>query len=174
MIRRSLNHGGRARAATLAAGVVITLGVGACTGSPDPSPTPSQIGRSTVSTQTKDGTGQVRTDLKPLTTRFSALGEPISATWMSGTLGGDAPGPSTYWVDAVVKLSPETATSLRKVATTTAADSPDVPAEVKAQIPAGELRRSPALDAKFAEGDFRAKAYLVEGTDTVVLVALGE
>ncbi|GAB3878140.1 hypothetical protein GCM10028802_18960 [Terrabacter terrigena] len=38
-------------------------------------------------------TGEVRTDLEPVPRRFSALGRPVSETWMSGTLGGDAPGP---------------------------------------------------------------------------------
>jgi hypothetical protein len=33
-------------------------------------------------------TGDVRSELAPLTKRFTALGTPVSATWMSGTLGG--------------------------------------------------------------------------------------
>ena len=49
-----------------------------------------------------------------------------------------------------------------------------MPDEVKADIPAGDLLRSGDLDAKFAQGEFRAKAYLVDGTDTVVLVSLGQ
>lgn len=56
-----------------------------------------------------------RTDLDPLTTRFPDLGDPVSATWQSGTLGDDrtAPGPATYWIDAVVTVEPEVADSLR-------------------------------------------------------------
>ena len=81
-------------------------------------------------TQAKDGTGSVRHDLEPLTKRFSALATPISATWMSGTLSGDSPGPSTYWIDGVVTLRPEVAQSLRALGAAAAPDSPDVPPQV--------------------------------------------
>lgn len=126
------------------------------------------------STQTKDGTGEVRHDLEPLTKRFSALGTPLSATWMSGTLTSDTPGPSTYWIDAVMTLDPEVAQGLREVASAAATDAPGVPRPVKTAIPAGNLLRGPALDAKFAQGQFRAQVYLVEGSDTVVIAALGQ
>jgi hypothetical protein len=130
--------------------------------------------RSTVSSATKTGTGDVRTDLEPLTKRFSALGRPVSATWMSGTLGGDAPGPSTYWIDAVVEVSPETAATLRAASPEPTTETPDVEDGVRSAVPSGQLLRSTALDALFAEGSFRAKAYLAADSDTVVLVALGQ
>ncbi len=57
----------------------------------------------------------MRTDLEPLTKRFSALGGPVSATWMSGTMGdARVPGPSTYWLDAIVELAPMRARDLRR------------------------------------------------------------
>ena len=130
--------------------------------------------RSTVSTATKTGTGDVRTDLEPLTKRFSALGQPVSATWMSGTLGGEAPGPSTYWIDAVVELTPDAATALRSTSPTPTAETPDVEDGVRSEMPSGQLLRSEALDARFAQGSFRAKAYLAADSDVVVLVALGQ
>lgn len=124
--------------------------------------------------QRKTGTGEVRRDLEPLTKRFAALGTPESATWQSGTLESEAPGPTTYWIDAVVTLAPDTADALRAKATETATTTPDVEDAVRAAIPAGQLRVGKDLDAAFAQGSFRAKAFLVEGTDTVVLAALGE
>lgn len=130
--------------------------------------------RSRVSTQNKTGTGDLRHDLEPLTRRFSALGDPVSATWQSGTLASDAPGPTTYWIDAVVELTPEVATALRAHETEPTSETPEVVDAVRAAIPSGPLRRGADLDAAFAQGSFRAKAFLVEGTDTVVLAALGE
>jgi len=63
----------------------------------------------------KSGTGETRTDLEPLTKRFSALGDPVAATWISGTMGSsDVPGPSTYWIDAVVEVTPAQADELRR------------------------------------------------------------
>jgi hypothetical protein len=141
--------------------------------STDPTP-PTDRTRSTVSSATKTGTGDVRTDLDPLTKRFDALGRPVSATWMSGTLGGDAPGPSTYWIDAVVTVTPETAATLRATSPEPTTETPAVEDGVRSALPTGQLLRSTALDALFAQGSFRAKAYLAADSDTVVLVALGQ
>lgn len=127
-----------------------------------------------MSSATKTGTGDVRTDPEPLTKRFTALGQPVSATWMSGTLGGDAPGPSTYWIDAVVEVTPETAATLRAASPEQTTETPAVEDDVRTALPSGQLLRSTSLDALFAQGSFRAKAYLAADSDTVVLVALGQ
>ncbi|CAN7259756.1 hypothetical protein LJR027_001040 [Terrabacter sp. LjRoot27] len=160
----------RPAAAALAAALTFTLTAGCST---DPAPTTDRT-RSTVSSATKTGTGDVRTDLEPLTKRFSALGQPVSATWMSGTLGGEAPGPSTYWIDAVVEVTPETAAALRAASPEPTTETPDVEDGVRSALPSGQLLRSTSLDALFAQGSFRAKAYLAADSDTVVLVALGQ
>ena len=156
--------------AALAAALALTVTAGCSTA---PSPTDHRT-RSTVSSATKTGTGDVRTDLEPLTKRFSALGTPVSATWMSGTVGGDAPGPSTYWIDAVVEVTPETAATLRAASPEPTTETPDVEDGVRSALPSGQLLRSTSLDALFAQGSFRAKAYLAADSDTVVLVALGQ
>ena len=74
----------------------------------------SEPERPTEPTKSVDERG-TRSDLDPLTSRFPDLGDPVSATWQSGTLGDDrtAPGPSTYWIDAVITVDPEVADSLR-------------------------------------------------------------
>ncbi|WP_330474416.1 hypothetical protein [Terrabacter sp. C0L_2] len=162
----------RTRAAMAASAALLTLAATAAC-STDPTP-PTDRTRSTVSSATKTGTGDVRTDLDPLTKRFDALGRPVSATWMSGTLGGDAPGPSTYWIDAVVKVTPETAATLRATSPEPTTETPAVEDGVRSALPTGQLLRSTALDALFAQGSFRAKAYLAADSDTVVLVALGQ
>jgi hypothetical protein len=79
-------------------------------------------------TAQKTGTAQIRHDLEPLIKRFPGLGAPVSATWMSGTFGDPrVPGPSTYWIDAVVQLRPEQATDLRaQFAVRDAGSRPDI------------------------------------------------
>ncbi|MGH3924653.1 MAG: hypothetical protein ACRDTT_17630, partial [Pseudonocardiaceae bacterium] len=53
----------------------------------------------------KSGSGELRTDEEPLTKRFSVLEAPLEVRWMSGTYGSSRnPGPSTYWIDAVITL----------------------------------------------------------------------
>jgi hypothetical protein len=161
----------RPAVAAIAALLSLTL-TGACT---TDSTTPTDRTRSsTVSSATKTGTGEVRSDLEPLTKRFSALGQPVSATWLSGTLGGDAPGPSTYWIDAVVDVTPQTAAALRAASPEPTSETPDVEDGLRPSLPSGQLLRSEALDSLFAQGSFRAKAYLAADSDTVVLVALGQ
>ncbi|MBD5785048.1 hypothetical protein IF650_02535 [Cellulosimicrobium terreum] len=127
-------------------------------------------------TPAKSGTGEVRTDLEPLTTRFSALGTPVGATWLSGTVGDeDVPGPTTYWIDAVVELDPAVAEQLvAQTAPQETTDVPDVVADLESSLPDGPFLTGPDLDAAFAESGFTATAYLDADDATLVLVTLGE
>jgi|SRR6478735_153593 len=168
-----MTHARRVTAVTMSVtAALLALTTTAC-GTSSPTP-PNDRTRSTVSATTKTGTGEVRHDLDPLTKRFTALGAPVSATWMSGTLGGEAPGPSTYWIDAVVRLTPDAASALRAHSPAPTSETPAVEDGVRSALPSGGLLRSDALDAAFAQGSFRAKAYLSADSDTVVLVALGQ
>ena len=152
---------------------LLALTTTAC-GTSSPTP-PNDRTRSTVSAATKTGTGEVRHDLDPLTKRFTALGAPVSATWMSGTLGGEAPGPSTYWIDAVVELDPEVARSLAsETGAEETTEEPAVVDDLAASLPDGPLLAGPALDARFAESGFVTTAYLDVDDATLVLVSLGE
>ncbi len=157
------------RVASALAASVLVVTASAC------SPTVTESPRSPMTTTAeKSGDGRLRTDLEPLTNRFGALGQPIGASWMSGELGsGRAPGPTSYWIDAIVELTPETAATLRGLATETA-ESADIVEGLASRVPEGTLTRSAALDAAFAEGEWRAQAWMVDGTDVVVLAAKGQ
>ncbi|GAA3011936.1 hypothetical protein [Actinokineospora diospyrosa] len=123
---------------------------------------------------TKSGTGQVRTDLEPLTTRFPALAEAESARWMSGTLGDDrVPGPSTYWIDAIVTLPPSLVAKLSPNAHDDKAE-PAVVEGLQDQLPDGPYLTGPTLDDAFAAQGWSATAYLAKDANTVVLVAKGQ
>ncbi len=154
--------------------LALTGCVGQTTYTDPENPVTGRSDMSQTQTPVKEGDPTVRHDVEPLTKRFSALGTPVSATWRSGTLSGSAPGPSTYWIDAVVELSPAAAQALRATNPTASGSTLDVVDEVRAAIPAGTLLGGGALDAAFAQGTFRAHAHLVDGTDTVVLAALGQ
>ncbi|MDF9876657.1 hypothetical protein [Cellulosimicrobium cellulans] len=127
-------------------------------------------------TPTKNGTGEVRTDLEPLTKRFAALGAPVAATWSSGTVGDEGvPGPTTYWIDAVVRIDPAIAQALaEETAPQETTEAPAVVDDLTGDLPDGPLLAGDALDARFAESGFRTTAYLDVDDATVVLVALGE
>ena len=118
----------------------------------------------------------MRTDLAPLTKRFPGIGEPVSAHWQSGTLGDarSAPGPSTYWIDGVVELTPQVASRVRLDAGPPAGTLPDLTPDVADLVPRGRL----ALVGGIGQGDgyegLTSQAWLVEGTDTLVISALGD
>lgn len=118
----------------------------------------------------------MRTDLAPLTKRFPGIGEPVSAHWQSGTLGDarTAPGPSTYWIDGVVELTPQVASRVRLDAGPPAGTLPDLTPDVADLVPGGRL----ALVGGIGQGDgyegLTSQAWLVEGTDTLVISALGD
>lgn len=123
----------------------------------------------------KQGSGERRTDLKPLTDRFDALGEPVDAVWLSGTLGSErAPGPSSFWIDAVVTLDPAVAADLRdRHAPTRTDEVPSVIDDLSDDIPDG-LTSSTELDAAFSTNGFVTDAYLAVDTDIIVLVSRGQ
>lgn len=121
----------------------------------------------------KSGSGEVRHDLKPLTDRFALFGPATTATWMSGTLGDDrVPGPSSYWIDAVVTL-PETDFEALRAQTDaqTTTDTPSVEQDLEAALPSGPFLRSDALDEAFSENGRASVVFLDDATDSVVLTS---
>lgn len=123
----------------------------------------------------KQGDGRLRTDTEPLTKRFPALGAPTRVAWMSGTMSSSgAPGPTTYWIDAVVWLDATAAETLRATNPTATGVSPALVEGVRSQVPAGTLLTGDGLAAAFQSADWWPEAYLVEGQDVVVLIAKGQ
>ncbi|MFE7505286.1 hypothetical protein [Promicromonospora sp. NPDC057488] len=121
----------------------------------------------------KIGDGELRTDLEPLTERFPALGTPTGAEWMGGTLG-DAPGPSTYWIDAVVELDPAVADELRATyAPVEVSTPPDVVSAIEERIPDGTWLSSDELDAAVSGSGYSTDVYLERTGSFVVLTAIG-
>lgn len=113
-----------------------------------------------------------RTDLDPLTSRFPDLGEPVSATWQSGTLGDDrsAPGPSTYWIDAVVTVEPGVADSLRAQPSSDSGRDMDLVDAVADEVGEGDF--APA--AVGGPDMWQVDAWVAADRDVVVISARGE
>lgn len=158
--------------------VLVLAVVGAASAACSPRPADDTPGvRTSSAAPAKAGTGELRHDLDPLTSRIPALTQVRDATWSSGTLGGtDVPGPSLYWIDAVVTLPGDVADGLRaSLELEPAASAPEVVDALEPSLPPGELLAGPALDDAFsAAGDWRSTAYLEADGDRVVLVVVGE
>lgn len=130
---------------------------------------------STVRAAEKSGTGELRTDLDPLVKRFPELRAAEGARWMSGTFGSSrAPGPSTYWIDAVVTLPRGGVDDLESAhAPESGGQTPDVVEGLRAELPAGPFLTGDRLDRAFGHGEWSARVYLDPDRDALVLVATG-
>jgi hypothetical protein len=119
--------------------------------------------------------GEVRTDLAPIKRRFAALGTPERASWQAGILGDvRVPGPSSYWIDAVVTLQPESARTLRKSGTATTTAAPVITAALRSALPSGPWLTGDDLN-RVVSGTYgyACRAYLAKDTDVIVLIAEG-
>ncbi|QYN41035.1 hypothetical protein K1T35_47695 (plasmid) [Pseudonocardia sp. DSM 110487] len=80
----------------------------------------------------------MRTDRTPIAERFPRLGSFVEVRWVGGRAGDErVPGPSTYFIEAVVTLSPDDVARLASSFELTPAASPP---------------RSPASLTSFLEG----------------------
>lgn len=118
--------------------------------------------------------GKVRNDLDPLVRRFPALSAPIGAVWQGGVLGDSrVQGPPTYWIEAVVTLTPETAANLQRDTKASASEAPDVPSDLAPAVTDGPWVAGDGLDTAFAAGDYRGRAFLDVKQAVLVLMVVG-
>lgn len=124
----------------------------------------------------KTTSNPVRHELEPLTKRFTALGSPIAASWVSGDMGDpQVPGPSLYWIDCIIELNPVIVDDLkarfRPIPTT---DRPDVWESLRGSLPQGGFLGSEQLNAAFTSTRLKSKAYLAGNAPVIVITAIGE
>ena len=123
----------------------------------------------------KQGDGVVRKELEPLAQRLPKLAGATSASWTSGTLGDSrVPGPSLYWIDAVVALDDATCAAARGISADEAELPDDLQDAIRSRAPEGLFVASKQLDQFFSDGTWHAKAWLAVGEPTVVLAITGE
>lgn len=121
----------------------------------------------------RSGSGEIRHELTPLTDRFPQLSDATSATWMSGTLGDDrVPGPSTYWIDAIVTLDENGYAALRSQPSLESnTELPKLDAGLDSSVPAGPFLRSDALDAEFSKDGRSTTVFLDDESRSLVLTS---
>lgn len=128
-------------------------------------------------TAQKEGTGEERHDLAPLTERFDRIDDATAATWFSGTFGDDrVAGPSTYWIDAVVELPPDVTDGLvAQTGPLQEGKRPDVVPELREALPSDPLLTSDGLrDLVAGDSGWSVDVWLAPETDRLVLVARGQ
>ena len=170
---------GRLTRALVVVAVLAVAGSGSgCTGAGTTISGSSERKNRTMSAQqtpaTRGRPGPVRTDVAPLTRRFPVLGTPVSATWQTGTLGDpDAPGPSSYWIDAAVQLARDDLRALPPATQLQPAGAPEVAPGVRTTLPAGEWVAGPALARALAGHGYGVTGYLAPDAGVLVLRATG-
>jgi hypothetical protein len=119
----------------------------------------------------------VRHELGPLASRFAQLGTPVSASWVTWNSSGiddRVPGPSTYWLDAIVHLDPVTWLRLKtQYDPTDQGHRPDVQALLRSELSKGPFLTSAALDLAFTTPILASYAYLDAATNDLVLISTG-
>lgn len=109
-----------------------------------------------------------------LTKRFPALGAAVAASWVSGDMGDpEVPGPSLYWIDSTVELTPSSAEDLKTKYRPTPTP-PDGWKSLHDALPQGGYLSSHQLDAAFTSTKIESKAFLAEDAPVVVITATGE
>ncbi|MDR1077256.1 MAG: hypothetical protein LBL55_01045 [Propionibacteriaceae bacterium] len=127
----------------------------------------------------KNGSGERRSE-EPLTRRFPLLDGATAAVWYSGTTDSRlAPGPSTYWIDAVITVDDETAATIEADPTlTAAAERPNVVAALRSDLPPDLVTSAALADALLAGGYqhplFAITAFYSPVTRQVVICAIGQ
>ncbi|MGV0834889.1 hypothetical protein [Mycolicibacterium thermoresistibile] len=165
--------GGWARKLVGTAALLAGFGVVSC----GPVPQNAQHNEDAAATATAESEpNPVRHDLEPLTKRFPALGTPVAASWISGEMGDPrVPGPSTYRLDSIIELTPETVATLveeyRPVPTT---EQPDVWPTLTDALPGSSYLPSDALDGAFSSARLSARAFLAADAPVVVITAMGQ
>lgn len=169
----------RSRCARVLAPLAVAALAGATLAACSPGPV-SEPRDTTAPTQAgaaaKTGTGEVRHDLDPLASRIPALTDVDEATWLSGTLGDPGvPGPSLYWIDAVVTLPEGAADRLRdSLELTPAGSAPEVVEALASSVPPGDLLVGAGLDDAFSTDGWRSTVFLEADGERLVLAAVGQ
>lgn len=118
-----------------------------------------------------------QTDAEPVRTRTRHLPEDASYLWWSGTLGSDAPGPSGYWVDAIVTLPASRAQELRALCTQDDAAEPGTPEavpELLAELTIEDFSECPGIADRVRAEGWSPRAWISAAAPVLVLTLQGE
>jgi hypothetical protein len=127
-------------------------------------------------TETMDTKSEIRTDVEPLTKRFPAIGAPEAVRWVTwNSASGGAPGPTTYWIDAVITLQPQTTASLVDGAKPTQqGKAPNVEEALRSAVPAGPFQTGAGLDKTLSNAGWSVTGYLDRARNQLVITAMDD
>lgn len=118
---------------------------------------------------------EIRTDTKPLTSRFPAIGTPVSATWVTwNNADPRVPGPTTNWIDAVITLQPQTARALADLGPAARVPIPEIAEEIRAAVSDGPFVTATALNDALSTPGWAATGYLDDARNLLVVSATGD
>lgn len=122
-------------------------------------------------------TAEVRTDRQPIADRFPQLGSFVDTHWVGGRLGDDwVPGPSTYFIEAVVTLSPDDVARLESgYEFTPAPTAPQPPASLAPFVGGSSpWSSSRVLDSSFGPSDWVSHVFVRLDDGVAYVSARGE
>jgi hypothetical protein len=122
-------------------------------------------------------TAEVRTDRNPIADRFPRLGSFVDTHWVGGRVGDDrAPGPSTYFIEAVVTVSPEDVARLgSKYGFNPAPAAPQPPASLVPFVEgSGPWSTSTELEEGFGPSDWVSDVFIRLDDGVAYVSARGE
>ncbi|MDG4664286.1 hypothetical protein [Mycobacterium sp. 236(2023)] len=118
---------------------------------------------------------EIRTDTAPLTERFPAIGEPLTVSWVTwDSATGGAPGPTTYWIDAVVTLAPQTTKALEALKIAAQGKAPEVADELRPAVAGGPFLTGEELDGALSTTGWMATGYLDPARNLLVISAIDD
>ena len=116
--------------------------------------------------------GELRTDTEPIATRVPQLGDDFTVTWFGGVASDDrAPGPSTYWVEAIV--TPAGGVSELVGDEELSPGTPQVGDALAAIIPDCAWVRSDAIDESWGLPEWETHVWMCLESDELVVTLLG-
>ncbi|MCV7057178.1 hypothetical protein [Mycolicibacterium gilvum] len=145
----------------------VALALTACQGQPA-----SEDGFTDTSATTSRPAPEIRHDTEELAVTFPALGTPVSASWITwDNSGGSEPSRlSLRWIDAVVRVSPETMTGLvDRYHAEDVGNRPAVQKVLEPELPPGPFLTGVELNMFFGGPRRSTRVFLDPPRDTVVL-----
>lgn len=124
---------------------------------------------------TKDIDKAAQTDPEPVLSRTAGIPAASEFLWWSGTMGGGAPGPSTYWVDAFVNVDEQQTAQWRELCDPEAdAAAPEVVEDLTAELPVDDYTECPELASQLSDGAWECRVWLSRTHPSIVLALVGE
>lgn len=116
-----------------------------------------------------------QTGPEPVLSRTAGIPATSEFLWWSGTMGGGAPGPSTYWVDALVSVDEQQIIRWRELCDPAAdAVAPEVVDELAAELPAEDYLECPELASQLSDGTWECRVWISPSHPSIVLALVGE